>query len=71
MDLGSNSANRPGTRANSLSSQIKQRLLLYGAHSKITYIHCLMAISPEAMREVGLVLEGYPQPFRRPGYTPS
>jgi hypothetical protein len=37
---------------------IKQRLLLYGAHSKISHTHCLVALSPQAIREVELVLEG-------------
>ncbi len=33
-------------------------LLLYGAHSKILHTHCLMALSPQAIREVDSVLEG-------------
>ena len=37
---------------------IKQRLLLYGAHSKISHTHCLMSLSPQAIREVDSVLEG-------------
>jgi hypothetical protein len=38
-------------------SDIKQRLLLYGAHSKITHTHCLMALSPSAIRKVDEVVE--------------
>ena len=41
-----------------LPPNIKQRLLLYGAHSKISHIHCLMALSPQVIREVDSVLEG-------------
>jgi hypothetical protein len=41
-----------------LPSHIKQRLLLYGAHSKINYTHCLMALSPTTMTEVDSILEG-------------
>jgi hypothetical protein len=41
-----------------LPSNIKQRLLLYGANSKINYTHCLMALSPTAMAEVHSILEG-------------
>ncbi len=41
-----------------LPSNIKQRLLLYGAHSKINHIHCLVALSPTAMAEVDSILEG-------------
>ncbi len=40
-----------------LSSHIKQRLLLYGAHSKINHTHCLMALSSTAMAEVDFILE--------------
>ena len=40
-----------------LPPHIKQRLLLYGAHSKITHTHCLMALSPSAIKEVDAVLE--------------
>jgi hypothetical protein len=61
-----------------LPPQIKQRLLLYGAHSKISHTHRLMALSPQAIRGVDSMLEGisrqsgtYPQPSLRPGYTPS
>ena len=39
-------------------SHIKQRHLLYGAHSKISHTHCLMALSPQAIREVDSLLEG-------------
>ncbi len=41
-----------------LPPHIKQRLLLYGATSKIAHIHCLVALSPHAIREVDSVLEG-------------
>ena len=41
-----------------LPSYIQQRLLLYGAHSKINHTHCLMALSPTAMAEVDSVIEG-------------
>ena len=58
--------------------QIKQRLLLYGAHSQIAYTHRLMALSPQTMgrwiqcwRAYRDKCRAYPQPFRRPGYTPS
>ena len=37
---------------------IKQRLLLYGANSKTSYTHCLMALSPQDIREVDSLLEG-------------
>ncbi len=36
---------------------IKQSLLLYGAHSKITHTHCLMALSPVSMKAVDSVVE--------------
>ena len=35
----------------------KQRLLLYGAHSKIAHTHCLMALSLDAMKEIDSLLE--------------
>ena len=41
-----------------LPSHIKKRLLIYGANSKISHTHCLMALSPHAIREVNSVLEG-------------
>jgi hypothetical protein len=41
-----------------LPPHIKQRLLLYGAHSKINHIHCLMVLSPNEMGEVDSILEG-------------
>ncbi len=41
-----------------LPSHIKQRFLLYGAHSKISHTHCLMSLSPQAIREMDSVLEG-------------
>jgi hypothetical protein len=41
-----------------LPPHIKQRLLLYGANSKISYTHCLMALSPQAIQEVASLLEG-------------
>ena len=40
-----------------LPPHIKQRLLLHGAHSKITRTHCLMALPPTAIKEVDSVLE--------------
>ena len=42
---------------NPLPPHIKQRLLLCSAHSKISHTHCLMALSPQAIREVDPVLE--------------
>ena len=57
LDQVSNYANWPYARANYLP-HIQQRLLLYGAHSKISHTHCLMALSPHAVREVDSVLEG-------------
>ncbi len=36
---------------------MKQRLLQYGEHSKITHPHCLMAISPPSIKAVDAVLE--------------
>ena len=53
-----NHANWPGIRANSPTPHIKQRLLLYGANSKISHTHCLMALSPQAIREVDSMPEG-------------
>ncbi len=44
-------------RNTSLPPHIKQRLLLYGAHSKISHTHCLMALSPTAIKTVDAVLE--------------
>ena len=40
-----------------LPPHIKQRLLLYGAHSKITHTHCLMALSPASIKAVDSVIE--------------
>ncbi len=40
-----------------LPPHIKQRLLLYGAHSKITHTRCLVALSPPSIRAVDAVLE--------------
>jgi len=40
-----------------LPSNLKHRLLLYGAQSKIDHTHCIMALSPTAMAEVDSVLE--------------
>ena len=37
---------------------IKHRLLLYGANSEISHTHCLMDLSPQAIREVDSLLEG-------------
>ena len=60
-----------------LPSHIKQRFSLYGAHSKINYTHCLMALSPTTMGEVDSILEGtsrkiwnLPTPSRGRVYTP-
>ena len=44
-------------RSTPLPPHIKQRLLLYGAHSKITHTHCLMALSPLSIKAVDSVLE--------------
>ena len=41
-----------------LPSHIQQKLLLYGANSKINHTHCLMALSPASMAEVDSILEG-------------
>jgi hypothetical protein len=41
----------------SLPPNIRQQLLLYGVLSKVMHIHCLMALSPAAMREVDSILE--------------
>ena len=41
-----------------LPSQIKQRLILYGAHLKINHTYYLMALSPTAMAVVDSILEG-------------
>ena len=41
-----------------LPPHIKQRLLLYGEHSKINHTHCLMALMPKALGEVASILEG-------------
>jgi hypothetical protein len=62
-----------------LPSHIKQRLLLYGAHSKINHTHYLMALSPTEMAEVDSILEGtsrkiwhLPNTFPRAGlHAPS
>ena len=40
-----------------LPPHIKQRLLLYGAHSKITHTLCLMALSPTSIKAVDSVVE--------------
>jgi hypothetical protein len=40
-----------------LPPHIKQRLVLYGAHSKIAHTHCLMALSPQSTKEVDSFLE--------------
>jgi hypothetical protein len=51
---------------------IKQRLLLYGAHSKITHTHCLLALSPSAMMEVDLVAEKISRKiWNLPAYFPK
>ncbi len=36
---------------------LKQRLLIYGAHSKNTHTHCLMALSPISIKQVDAVIE--------------
>jgi hypothetical protein len=41
-----------------LLPHIMQRLMIYGAHSKINHTHCLMALSPTTMGEVDCILEG-------------
>ena len=57
-----------------LLSHIKQRLLLYGAHSKINHTHCLVALSPMAMAEVegtSMKIWHLPNTFPRGGlYAP-
>ena len=61
MDQVQNPADWPGLRANPPTPpplHIKHRLLLYGANSKISHTHCLMVLSPHAIREVDFVLEG-------------
>jgi hypothetical protein len=40
-----------------LPPHIKQRLLLYGAHSKIAHTYCLMALSPDTMKTVDSLIE--------------
>jgi len=57
-----------------LHSHIKQRLLLYGAHSKIAHTYCLIALSLDAMKAVDSLLEilsrkmwGLPTSFPRIG----
>jgi hypothetical protein len=40
-----------------LPPNIKQRLLLYGANSKIMHTHCLMALSPTAITSIDSLLE--------------
>jgi hypothetical protein len=53
---------------------IKQRLLLYGAPSKIAHTHCLVALSPQAMKAVDSLIAklsrkiwGLPTSFPRAG----
>jgi hypothetical protein len=41
-----------------LPLHIKERLLLYNANSKISHTHCLMALSPQDIRDVDSLLEG-------------
>ncbi len=61
-----------------LPPHIKQRLLLFGAHSKINHTHCLMALSPKTIGEVDSIFEGtsrkiwnLPNTFPRAGlHTP-
>ena len=40
-----------------LPPHIKQRVRLYGAHSKIAHTHCLVALSPDAMKAADSLLE--------------
>ena len=40
-----------------LPPNIKQRLLLYGANSKIMHTHCLMALSPAAITSIDSSIE--------------
>jgi len=60
MDQVPNRSDWPGIRAYSPTPlpHINQRLLLYGANSKISHTHCLMPLSPQAIREVDSLLEG-------------
>ena len=48
-----------------LPPHIKQRLLLYRAHSKITHTHCLMALSPRSIRAMDSVLESISRDNRK------
>ena len=51
---------------------IKQRLLLYGAHSQITHTHCLMALSPTSIKAVDTVLESISREiWNLPGSIPK
>jgi len=49
-----------------LPSHIKQRLILYGEHSKINRTHGLMALSPTTMAEVDYILEGTSRKISKP-----
>jgi hypothetical protein len=55
-----------------LPPHIKQRLLLYGADSKISHTHCLMALSPQAVHELDSLIEGISrQIWKLPIYFPK
>ncbi len=63
-----------GSSKDPLPPHIKQRLLIYGAHSKIAHTHCLMALSPDAIKAIDSLLErlsrriwGLPHSFPRAG----
>ncbi len=52
--------------------RIKQRILLYGAHSKITHTHCLMALSPTSIKAVDSVVENITREiWKRPASFPK
>ncbi len=57
-----------------LPPHIKQRLLIYGTHSRIAHTYCLVALSRDAMKAVDSLLErlsrkiwGLPTSFPRAG----
>jgi hypothetical protein len=59
-----------------LSPGIKQRLLIYGANSKIMHTHCLMALSPASITSIDSKLEAtcqksgnYPKVAPEQAYT--
>ncbi len=43
--------------ATPLPPRVKQRILLYGANSKIMHTHCLMSLSPAAITSIDSKLE--------------